>query len=101
MDTNVLAASKDPKDLQQTPAQSRTAYLDANVHAASMDTKDLKQTQYRKLAIDANQLSCMDPTTHTKNPGHSKYTYIILTLASFIGFLTLTPFPEFKSPLKS
>uniref|UniRef100_M1DVD5 Replication factor A C-terminal domain-containing protein n=1 Tax=Solanum tuberosum TaxID=4113 RepID=M1DVD5_SOLTU len=49
MDANVLAASKDPKDLQQTPAQSRTAYLDANVHAASMDTKDLKQTptQYR------------------------------------------------------
>ncbi|KAG5594677.1 hypothetical protein H5410_035909 [Solanum commersonii] len=71
MDANVQAASKDPNDLQQTPAQSRyklihfrltrytcvivtlytcassTAYLNANVHVASMDTKDLKQTQYR------------------------------------------------------
>ncbi|KAH0674712.1 hypothetical protein KY290_026103 [Solanum tuberosum] len=74
MDANVLAASKDPKDLQQTPAQSRTAYLDANVHAASMDTKDLKQTptQYRTPAINANQLSVMDPTAHTKNLGHSR-----------------------------
>ncbi|KAH0712620.1 hypothetical protein KY289_008579 [Solanum tuberosum] len=80
IDANVLAASKDPKDLQQTPAQTRTAYLDANVHAASMDTKDLKQTptQYslsitRTPAIDANQLSGRDPTTHIKNPGHSRH----------------------------
>ncbi|KAH0679305.1 hypothetical protein KY284_020390 [Solanum tuberosum] len=75
MDASVLAASKDPKDLQQTPAQSRTAYLDANVHAASMDTKDLKQTptQYRTPAIYANQLSVMDPTAHTKNLGHSSH----------------------------
>ncbi|KAH0720726.1 hypothetical protein KY285_005599 [Solanum tuberosum] len=79
MDANVLAAFKDPKDLQQTPAQSRTAYLDANVHAASMDTKDLKQTptQYSLSitwtpAINANQLSGMDPTAHTKNLGHSR-----------------------------
>ncbi|KAH0699124.1 hypothetical protein KY284_013339 [Solanum tuberosum] len=74
MDANVLAASKDPKDLQQTPAQSRPAYLDANVHAASMDTKDLKQTptQYRTPAINANQLSGVDPTAHTKNLGHSR-----------------------------
>ncbi|KAH0719422.1 hypothetical protein KY285_015453 [Solanum tuberosum] len=151
MDANVQAASKDPKDLKQTPAQSRTASLDANVHAASMDTKDLKQTptqfrytfihfpltrnactiavelfltedgqillnevalrphnsghhtieacftsQYEQHlrtvvglplgdpsmktpaavmtpAIDTNQLSGMDPTEHTKNPGHSRY----------------------------
>ncbi|KAH0729425.1 hypothetical protein KY289_000613 [Solanum tuberosum] len=60
---------------------SLIAYLDANVHTASMDTKDLKQTptKYslsitRTPAIDANQLSGMDPTEHTQNPSHSRTT---------------------------
>ncbi|KAH0682492.1 hypothetical protein KY289_020244 [Solanum tuberosum] len=57
-----------------TLSPPRTAYLDANLHAASMDIKDLKQTptQYRTPAIDAIQLSGMDPTEHTKKLGHSR-----------------------------
>ncbi|KAG5572345.1 hypothetical protein H5410_062111 [Solanum commersonii] len=97
MDANILAASKDPKDLKQTSAQTRTTNMDANILAATKDPNDLKQTsaqsRYTFIHFLLTRYACISVTLYNGAYSCVSYLHPLFFLNQFCNKLCFTIFP--------